>query len=106
MALSSRARGAFSISVIIAPRLQTRTSPVDSDNEMAMLFVLAVVAAAAACRAPSPCGNRSPARAGRSVAQAETITPLPLMMNAPSSLAISLTVSRMVSSRMLRSFSV
>jgi hypothetical protein len=42
---SRSGRADFSISVIIAPRRQTRTSPVDSERDMAMLLVFAVIAA-------------------------------------------------------------
>jgi len=71
-----------------------------------MLLVLAVMAAAAAWREPSPCGRASAAIVGRSVVHAAMMTPLPLRMKAPSSLAISFTESPMESSRMFRSFSV
>jgi len=42
------------MSVIIVPRRQILTSPVDSDSEIDMLLVLAVIPAAAACRVPRP----------------------------------------------------
>ena len=48
MCVSRTERADFSISVIIVPRRQTRTMPVDSDKVIARLLVLAVMAAAAA----------------------------------------------------------
>ena len=96
---------AFSISVTSRPCRHIRTAPVDSLIVIAMLFVAAVMAAAAAWRVPSPCGSSSATSFGSRFVPAESMVPVPFIMNAPSIVENSFTVSVMFLSSILHSLS-
>jgi hypothetical protein len=81
------------------PALKRLSVPVDWDTTTAIEPVMAVKAAAAACRAPSPEGRFTVVFSGLRNVPADMITPSPRTMKAPSMVENSLSVSPRLGSR-------
>ena len=88
------------------PPLKRDTLPVDCDTTTTRQAVVSERAAAAACRAPSPGGRFGASFSGLRNVPADMMTPSPLIMNAPSIVENSFTVSSRLGSRMFFSSSL